>query len=160
MKWIDDRGQVIHVYRDVKSVLTSFYSYAKTFQPKAEVPISEFIKQSMCGRKNRPAYWQEMMNVWKCKKEVLQLDFDKIVKQTDDELKSIGKFLNLEANMTHPLLPKKMKSLRKFRLQRLFSFQPESTAILGVFNRESLKWQNVFSKDDLNFIEEETQQLK
>ena len=158
MKWIDDRGQIIYVYRDVKSVLTSFYSYAKTFGPEAKAPISEFIRQSFCGRKNRPAYWQEMQDLWNKKKEILRLDFDIIINETESELTKIGRYLNLNPTMKQPLLPKKVLSLTNYRLHRLFSFRPESTAILGVYNKDSLRWQSVFNENDLHFIEEEISQ--
>jgi hypothetical protein len=160
MRWIDERGKIIYVNRDVRAVLASFYSYARTFSKTADVPITEFIRQSFCGRRSRPVYWQEMQEHWGRKDGILQLDFDEVVKNTEETLNKTGQFLNLTPRMIKPLLPEKMTSLTKFRWQRMTAFRPESTAILGDAPAVSLKWQEVFSEDDLKFIEEEISKVK
>ena len=152
MEWIERRGKVIFVRRHVYDVLSSYYVYAQSFEPNANVPIAQFIRQNYCGRENRVAYWREVVEYWSSMPNVLTIDYDKIVKDTKLAIRQIGEFVQEEPLYDYPLLPKKVESIWKFRWNRLASIRPESTSILGNRSGATINWRTEFTEDDKVFI--------
>ena len=154
MDWMETKGKFIFVMRDVREVLSSYYVYAQSFERNANVPMGEFIRQSYCGRKNRVAYWDEMIRHWSSKPNVLMLDYGKIVRDTRGAVQTIGEFIGEAPLYKEPLLPKKLDSIWQFRWDRLMSICPESTAILGSKSGAKVSWKKELVSTDLDFIKE------
>ncbi len=151
MKWIKEFGKIIFVYREVDSVMKSFYSYAQTFSHAADVPITDFIRQEYCGRRSRPAYWAEMIKEWTNKNDVLSLHYNDLIEYPERALNRMDRFLDIKPLFKSPILPKPPKSLNHYRLERIFSTNPQSTAILGSGNSEKPR----LSEQDIKFIRSE-----
>ncbi len=156
MEWLEAEADIFYVYRDVRSVMPSNHIYMQSFYPPARTDISAFIRQPFATGPNRIRYWADEVNEWAAKPGVTVLQFEQVVKKTEKALKKIAGATGMAPAFREPLLPRKVENRWQSRLIRFTSIRPETTAIVSYYNGQRPgKWQEVFSPEDLAFIEEE-----
>nr|WP_319397838.1 sulfotransferase domain-containing protein [uncultured Carboxylicivirga sp.] len=153
IEWMTEKGKTIFVYRNIYSVLTSMHLYEQSFNENARCPLKEFIRQSYLGYENRIMYWNNEMIKWKGKKNTLLVSYEEIITKTEQTINKLGDFIDLKPKINYPLLPSKVNSIWHARLQRIFSTNPTSTAIVPYDNKtKNSEWLRQFDKNDLAFI--------
>ena len=153
IKWMKEKGKIIFVARDIRSVMPSMHLYEQSFNPNSRRSVKKFIRQPYLGKENRIAYWNQQMINWYKPSACLVLNFEKIIHSPELAINKISNYIGLTPTIQTPLLPKKVNSIWHARFQRLFSTNPSSTAIVGYYKgQKTKKWMELFDKEDLEFI--------
>ncbi len=153
-QWMKEKGKIIFVVRDIRPVMPSMHLYEQSFNPNARCSIKEFIRQPYLGRGNRIIYWNEQIVNWNNNHNCLYLNYNDIINHPENTIEKISSYIGIAPNIQHPFLPQKVTSLWKARFQRIFSTNPQSTAIVGYYKGQKIqKWQNLFDQQDLDFID-------
>ena len=152
--WMNTNGKIIYIARDVKSVMTSMHLYEQSFNVEARCTISEFIKQPYCGARNRIDYWNKQYMEWEKRPDTLVVNFTNIIKHPLDTISAIKEFTSIEPHIIQPPLPPKETNIWMSRLKKYLSTSPNSSAIIGYYKgQKTKKWQELFDKKDLEFID-------
>lgn len=153
MQWIREKGKLIYVARDIHSVMPSMHLYEQSFNPQARCAIKDFIRQPYLGKATRIHYWNDQILTWFNKPEFLSLRFEDILQMPAQTCEKIAQHTGLKEELKTPLLPPKVTSIWHARLQRIFSTNPNSTAIVCNYKGQKTRpWQDVFDSEDLDFI--------
>ncbi|MEO0586660.1 MAG: sulfotransferase domain-containing protein [Planctomycetota bacterium] len=143
-----------YVVRDGRTVLCSLFAYARLFSEPPTFP--EFLRQRTEGL-SRPAHWARHVRAWRDQPGVLTVTYESIVKDTRATLDRLAQHLGHTPRYRTPLLPKRLRSVWRGRLDRLLATRPESTAIIGIL--KTPRWQSLFTADDARYFEQETDGL-
>lgn len=156
---IFDRAQTLCVVRDGRSVMPSLQLFEREWNPKADIPLSDYMRTQYEGL-SRPAYWNHHVRAWQAVKDCLTVRFDRVVKDTVSTLGEIGGFLGMTPTMREPLLPPATKTILEGRLRRLVG-NTNSTTIPGRPKgvKKPKKWHEAFTKQDREFFDEAAGQL-
>lgn len=149
--WIQERAKKVYVYRDGRDVLCSFYIFTKGYDSSCPGSLSEFLRQERNGC-SRVKFWAHHVNAWLQKDDVYHLRFEDVIRDTQSILEKIARPLGLIQKANTGYLPKMTQNLWHGRWNRLFTRQPESTAIIG---SQKLKWKDCFSEADRAFFHQE-----
>ena len=132
--WIQHDSMKIFVFRDIKSTMISLYYFLQAYDRGGD--IHQFIRQVRGKRKiSRIGFWAYQASQWLNQNDVLVMNYDSLINNTEKELHRIGAFINEVPEMNMPLLPKRPKSLFARRFGTFFSKHPESTAIMSFESR-------------------------
>ncbi|MGB3617749.1 MAG: sulfotransferase domain-containing protein, partial [Catalinimonas sp.] len=157
MRWFNDYSKRIYVVRDFRSVTPSLYHYSKTFESHKVSGISDFIKQPYIRSPNRAAFWNEETKDWYTRENVLFLRYEDVVRQPEIVLSQLESYLEMPAIKRFPLLPHKVSSITRMRVNRFLLRNPESTAILG--KSDTRRSKTLLSAEDHTFIEQEAGEM-
>ncbi len=154
IEWMAEKGKTIFVYRNIYAVLTSMHQYEQSFNALARCPLKEFIRQPYLGKANRVVYWNEEMIRWRNREHTLVVSYEEMIHKTEETIHKIAHYLELKPQIKYPLLPRKVNSIWHARLQRIFSKNPGSTAIVAYYKKpiKNNNWHEQFDKEDLAYI--------
>lgn len=128
--YLERNSYKIYVYRDIKSTMISLYY----FTPESERgrDIHEFIRQVRGKRQlSRISFWAYHVSQWMNQDNVMVLNYDDLLKETEKKLGEIGQMLRESPLMQMPLLPEPPKSSFLRRVNTFLSGNPVSTAIMS-----------------------------
>lgn len=150
---IYERAHTISVVRDGRNVMLSLHRFERPWNPRARVPLSDFIRSTTDGL-CRPAYWSNHVKTWQSVHDCKTLIFRDIISKPREILVELGRFLGMEPVFKEPLLPKPMKSRYDGWLRRLAG-NTHTTTIPGEkpMEGEPTKWRDAFSREDREFFD-------
>ncbi|MBI1369309.1 MAG: hypothetical protein GC162_11735 [Planctomycetes bacterium] len=148
LDWLRERSTLLYVTRDGRDVMCSLHLYMQSFDARARVDMSTFLRTEFRGMS--PAkYWAHHVALWRAIPGVHVQQFESITKKTPEALTALGEALGLTPRNVQPLLPAKGGGTWQMRLERMFSTRPGSSAILGRYQGKSpLKWREAMSEAD------------
>lgn len=159
VQWLKTHSDFVYVVRDGRAVMCSLHLFMQSYDPTTRCSLSEFMRQNTQGR-SRVAHWANHVRQWMALPHVTVLRFEDVVRQTQDTLDVLGSALNLSPMYVHPLLPAPIKSLWHGRWVRLTQMRPESTAIIGFYDKQAVqKWKTAFDERDRHFFHQEAGDL-
>lgn len=157
--WLSQRGTTLYIIRDGRAVMCSLHLFMQSYDPKTRCSLSEFLRQTVNGH-SRIKQWANHVELWLAHPNVHVVRFEDIINQTHSTLTKLSQILVSDAQYFEPLLPKPILSRWHSRWLRFCTTKPESSAIIGYYNRQTtLKWQCALTVDDGIFIHQEAGEL-
>ncbi len=148
-------ADILYVYRDGRSVLTSLHLYMQFFHPAARCPISAFIRQELDGV-NHVAAWSNHVRQWLAQPNVIPVKFEDVIQNTRETLDTLGQQLHAQPLYVEPLLPRRLRNIWESRWLRMTSRRPEPSTILGDGHnrKQKVSWRDEFTEEDRAFFHE------
>lgn len=100
-----ERSDVLHVSRDGKKVMCSLWAWRRSFDPAADVPFSEFIRQTDGEGRSRPRAWADHLLSWLDEPGAFHCTFDDLVKKPGEMLGVIAERFGLQLQLADPPIP-------------------------------------------------------
>ena len=155
--WINRRSLHLYVYRDGREVMRSLHTFMQDFEAEARVPFSAFIRQTVFG-KSRPRVWAEHVRQWAFRDNTYCVKMEELIEQPALTIGTLSDHL-CEPLQTSITLPKQVRHPLLRPLGRLAAFRPESTAVMPRHAAPPMPWRSLFSKEDCEFFQQETDNL-
>ncbi len=144
-KWrrIADEAAVVYVHRDPREVMVSYKQFLSSTHPDvAAISLGDFLSRPhWTGTDTMLSWWVRHVEGWLSRPNILMLAYHNVVKRPEETLEAIANHTCLTPLMRKPLLPPKVTSVTRTRLDRLTSLAPASTAIIADRKRfPSVPW--------------------
>lgn len=151
------RAKVIYVLRHPMDVMASYHQFFAGIDPAiSNMTFQDFMRSPhWSGKIDRLGWWGKHVSSWAARPETKILRYEDIVTSTDTILNHIGDWLQETPVYDKPLLPPKVTSITRTRMDRIFSLSPSSTAIVADrANFPAVNWQTVLSDADRHWVTE------
>lgn len=151
-----DESCCIYVHRDPREVMVSLKQFLSKMNPAvAQASLPEFIRmEHWSGRTTMLGWWVEHVESWLERPGVLVLSYRRLLSDTEAIVREIAGYVNERPVRVEPLLPPKVNTVTRTRLDRLFSLAPASTAIIADARRHpAVHWNEVCSATDEEYLE-------
>lgn len=150
--WLKQRGLLLYSVRDVRDVMASYQMFRDWFEDHPG-DLGTFIRGSdALELPNRVANWTHHVRAWQEAPYCHVIRFEDLLQDTEAQIQRLSELLGLDPDWKTPLLPERFSSIWDSRWARLFSSQPESTAIIGTGSQD---WETELTSDDCAFIHQE-----
>jgi len=157
--WFSRRGCFVHMRRDGRAAVLSFYTLLRASGLLGTQTFSSFLRSRGPGSsaENAARGWAEHVRSWMERSEVLSLSFEELIREPRMSLERVAEHAGLRPDWSEPLIPPAVRTGFEYRMARLRGGRPESSAILPPHGiSESRKWHQVFNYEDCVFFERET----
>ncbi|MGR3494744.1 sulfotransferase domain-containing protein [Citreimonas sp.] len=155
--WLDlvDGGQTFYIVRHPLDVMASYHQFMAGFDADvARLSFADFLTSPhWSGETDRLGWWRAHVEGWEARPGVKVLRYEDVVKRTDATLSRIEETLGEKRTGRTPLLPPKITSITRTRLDRLTRLSPDSTGIVA--DREAFpaaRWQEVLDQAALDAV--------
>lgn len=139
-------GRFLYVVRDCRKVMTSFHHWMSGFNDQVRAAsFYEFLKQEPRPGANRMQQWQDHVCNWQGCPAMMLVRFEDLISKYQEVASQISSFTGIpfKANLQ---LPGKTSALGS-RVNRLISWRPGSTAILGQNKGKPGNWDKLLTPD-------------
>lgn len=148
-------ARCIYVHRDPRDVMVSLKQFLSPLDATvAQASLPEFIRMThWSGRTSMLGWWAEHVSGWLDRPSVLAVPYHRLVSDTDAVVEEIAHHLDEQPVRIEPLLPPKVKTVMRARLDRFFSLAPASTAIIADSKRfPAVSWHEACSAEDEAYL--------
>lgn len=138
-------------------VMTSYQQFLSGIDGRiAKLDFMSFLQsQHWDGSGNRLEWWAQHMCGWAEREEIMLLRYEDVVRRTSHELERISIRLGEVAADRVPLLPPKVTSITRSRIDRMLRLSPDSTAIVADRNSfPAHDWRRLLHGNEAAWIEE------
>jgi hypothetical protein len=155
--WLRQHARTLYIYRDGRNALCSLFEMKRRYDADSNVPFSTFLRQCI-GGKSRVREWADHVRGWMDNADVFCIGMEELLAHPAICVKAIADKLGLPSDKCGCKLPRRIRSIADGRIQRLFSLQPESTALIHPEGGR-MDWRQFFTAADRRFFAEESDDL-
>jgi len=157
--WLEfvSQAHAIYVVRHPMDVMASYHQFLSGIDEKVgKLDFMSFLRSAHWdGTSTRLEWWDRHLGGWEVRKDVTVLRYEDVVGRTSETLTRVSDRLGELPAGRHPLLPPKVISIGRARVDRLLRLSPESTAIVADRNRfPAHDWRRALKNTDVSWIEE------
>ena len=158
--WLDFVGKanIFYVVRHPLDVMVSYHQFLSGIDKSlAGMDFMSFLRSpnwNECA--SRLEWWGRHAVGWAARESVTVLRYEDVVGHTDETLALVSDCLREEPVGRDPMLPPKITSIRRSRLDRLLRLSPPCTAIVADRNRfRAHDWRQSVRRSDIAWIEQQ-----
>ncbi|MGH1579305.1 sulfotransferase domain-containing protein [Planktotalea sp.] len=157
--WRDlaEQAHTLYVVRHPMDVMVSYHQFLSAIHTDvAQMDLMTFLhSRHWDNSADRLGWWQSHVQGWSAKPDACVIRYEDVVKATQNTLSQFAHEMGEQSKDRRPLLPPKVTSLRKTRLNRLTRLSPDSTAIIADrAGFPAINWQSALSPSDRREIAE------
>lgn len=156
--WRDvvSEANVVYVLRHPMDVMASHHQFMSGLDETiADLDLMSFLRSAHWdGSMHRLEWWHRHVSGWAGREDVTVLRYEDVVGRTGEVLCRVARLLDEEAAGTMPLLPPKITTKGRTRLDRLLHLSPPSTAIIADRDRfRAHDWRKSLKPQDIAWLE-------
>lgn len=163
-KWREmlSTARVIYVFRDPRHVMVSYHQFLSPIDASVRgMTLGEFIRsEHWTGSCSKLEWWARHVRGWLHKPGILPLNYDDLLNDASAAIERLAAHLDEVPVLSQPLLPPKVSSILRARVNRLVSLSPSSTAIVADRRRFPARvWDRHATDDDEKYLQTVTDGL-
>jgi len=160
--WLLETGCFLHVYRDGRDAVWSYYLLARHSGALANVTFAEFLRRPSPSAPwgGAARSWAAHVRSWRSEADVFQVEYAQLLATPEPTLQRVADHIGIDLEARVPPLPPRARGASESALWQKRTGHPPSTAVLGpdaVQPRRS--WRDVFSREDGRVFERESEGL-
>lgn len=150
-----DRAAVIYVHRDPRDVMVSYKQFVSALRTDAAaMGLTEFMRARHWSGGSHLDWWEKHVTGWLAKPRVTPIAYRDLINSPEKTVRKLGRAIECEPSLVDPVLPGKVTSITKTRMDRLFSLSPSSTGIIADRSQfPSTPWRHTMTAEDHAWFE-------